>query len=175
VWTIAPAATSARTHAARVSPLASGEHLKAKPSRTGTAHLDHDPDQGLLAVPASDISSLAASSDQGLIDLDLAAERLALGGDHRSAQLLQDQPASLVARDPELALELHGGDPRCLGADQVGRPEPQRERGREMVGVRCRSACDALPGPERGALGFGEPDAAKPPTANGVWQRRAEP
>ncbi len=30
--------------------------------------------------------------------------------------------------DAELALELHRGDPRMVGGDQVGRPEPQPQR-----------------------------------------------
>jgi hypothetical protein len=104
-----------------------GQDREAQPARAPAADLDDHANEGLLAVPAGD-ASLAGLPDQGLVDLDLAAEGLALGGDHRQAQLLQDQPSGLIAGDPELALELHGGDPRRVGRHQIGSPEPESQR-----------------------------------------------
>jgi len=63
-----------------------------------------------------------------MLNLDLMLQEFALGGDHRTAQLLEDQPSSLVARQTELALELPGGDPRMVRGDQIGCPEPRPQR-----------------------------------------------
>jgi hypothetical protein len=66
-----------------------------------------------------------------VVDFDGAGQRLAFGGRHRPAQLVQDQPRRAIAGDAQLALELHRRDPRVVGGHQVGRPEshPQRRAG----------------------------------------------
>jgi hypothetical protein len=59
------------------------------------------------------------AADEELIDLDLAAQRLALGRDHGAAQLVQDQPRGLIARQSQLTLPLLGRDPRMVGGHQI--------------------------------------------------------
>ena len=94
------------THGVRVSLLASGSTCRrSRPEpwpRTSTI----TPTKVLCSGERATMT-LVAPADHGLIDLNLIAEQLALGSNHRPAQLLQDQPRRLIARDPELALELH--------------------------------------------------------------------
>lgn len=113
--------------------------MQAEPSRALTASLDDHPDQRLVAVAlASAAATLVVAADKGLVDLDLPPKRLSLGGHHRPAQLLEDQPGGLVARDPELTLELDGGNPRRVGGDEVGGPEPEPKRGVDPMHDRPR-------------------------------------
>src|SRR6266576_1710307 len=63
----------------------------------------------------------------GLIDLHHALQRLAVGINHRSSELLRQQPSRLV-REAELGLELdcrHAIGVRC---HEVRGPEPHRQR-----------------------------------------------
>jgi len=61
------------------------------------ANLDRDGHQRLVTrLTALDAGLHAA--DPALVDLGFVLERLALGSDHRAAQLLQDQPRRLIAR-----------------------------------------------------------------------------
>lgn len=85
---------------------------------------------------------LAAKGDRGAVDLHQAGERLALGIDHRSAELLEQQPSRLVAAQPELQPQLPGGD-----AVLVRRHEP---RGQEPELERQVAAVQDRPGGHRG-------------------------
>src|SRR5207253_8454399 len=60
--------------------------------------LDRARDQELAVVRAPRPGGLAlgAKGQAGLVDLDQAGERLALGVDHRVAELPQEQPGALV-------------------------------------------------------------------------------
>src|ERR1019366_3977177 len=74
----------------------------------------------------------SAPADVGFIGLDkfvgLTTDPILVGAHHASAQLVQNLEGSLVARQTELPLELHGRHARRLAGDQIRRPEPDRER-----------------------------------------------
>ena len=97
------------------------------------------------------MSALLVPAEPEVVDLHLALQGLALGGHHRPAQLLQDQPCRLVAREPELSLQLLGRDPGVMGGDQMGGPEQGAQRGAGSVHHRpgrdrgLKSAGRALP------------------------------
>src|ERR1700684_566934 len=105
-----------------------GEGREPQPPRAGAADLHRDPHQPLADGVSARLAIGIDAPDEALVDLDLAAQRGALGGDHRPAQLLQDQPGGLIAAEAELALQLLGGDPGRVGRDQIGRPEPEAKR-----------------------------------------------
>lgn len=79
-------------------------------------------------------SALAASTtaDVGLIGFDVlsgvASNPILVRADHASAQLVENLKGRFVARQPELPLELDGRHAGRLASDQVGCPEPHRER-----------------------------------------------
>src|SRR5215207_10374890 len=110
-----------------------GQDLKAKPPRALPADLDRDPAERLLARLAPAPAPFLEPAEVELVDLNLVLQRLTLGRDHRPAQRLQDQPRSLIARQPQLALKLLGRDPRMVGGDQVGGPEPDAQRRARLV------------------------------------------
>ena len=57
----------------------------------------------------------------GLIDLDQVLKQAAIRIDHGTAQLVQQEPGTLVTAEPELGLELQGGDTvRVAGHDVNG-------------------------------------------------------
>ena len=79
-------------------------------------------DQNQLLVRA------AFSPDERLVDLHERAERLAVGANHRGAQLMQPRPRRAVGAEAEDALEIFGGDAGAAGADLEDRAEPDSER-----------------------------------------------
>ncbi len=52
------------------------------------------------------VRALLEPAEEEFVDLDLALERLTLGGNHGAAQLVQHHPRGFVTADPQLALEL---------------------------------------------------------------------
>src|ERR1700736_2422448 len=64
-------------------------------------HLDGAGDEDLPGFGRIEKAVVGAERNFGLVDLDHALQRLALGIDHRSSQLLRQQPGSLVC-DAEL-------------------------------------------------------------------------
>ena len=68
-------------------------------------HLDGAGDEDLPGFGRIKKTVVGAERNFGLVDLDHALQRLALGIDHRSPELLRQQPSSLV-RDAELGFEL---------------------------------------------------------------------
>ncbi len=58
----------------------------------------------------------------------LAADPVLVGTHHAGAQLVKYLKSGFVTRQAELPLELDDRDARRLACDQVGRPEPHRER-----------------------------------------------
>src|SRR5665809_51769 len=111
------------------------------------ANLNRGTDERLLAALAAAFEALLVPAEPEVVDLYLALQGLALGSHHRPAQLLQDQPRRLVAREPELALQLLGRDPGVMGGDQIGGPEPGPQRGARSVHHR--------PGRDRGLQSAG--------------------
>src|SRR3954453_11910875 len=78
-----------------------GKDRQAQAPGSGAADLDRGTDQRLLSKPAAALKALLVAAEPELVDLDLALEQLALRRDHRAAQLLQDQPRRLIARESE--------------------------------------------------------------------------
>ncbi len=105
-----------------------GQDGQPQPSGALAANFDRDAPERLLAALAPALEACFVTTEEELVDLDLVRERRALGRDHRAAQLLQDQPRRLIAREPELALQLLGRDPGVVGGDQVRGPEPRSQR-----------------------------------------------
>mgnify|MGYP000055250356 CR=1 FL=1 len=89
-------------------------------SRPGAADLDGRDHQGFGATLASATDSVVKATNEALVDLDLAGERLPLGIWHRAPQLVKRRPRRFVALQPELALQLERRDPRRCSGDQVG-------------------------------------------------------
>jgi hypothetical protein len=112
--------------------------LHAHASAAGPADLDGDTHECLLAAGAPATQSLLVTANETLVDLNRVAQRLALGVDHGSAQLVQHHPRRLVALDPELTTQLQRGDIRRRRRHQVGGAEPQVQRGVGLVQHRAR-------------------------------------
>src|SRR3984893_3557306 len=102
---------------------------------------------------------LAAPSDPGLgtanrgvVDFYLAMKRLAHRIHRRSPQLVKYHPSGLVTLKTKLVMEKQRRDPSLIGRHQVGRPEPEGQRGLRIVkdGPRCQghllTTGGALPG-----------------------------
>jgi hypothetical protein len=110
------------------------ESRKPKTPRASAADLHGDPDKPLSNGVSAGLAVGIDAADETLVDLHFAAQGLALGGDHHPAQLLQDEPGGLIAREAELALQLLGGDARG-GGWRPGRPP----RTRDEAGCGCRA------------------------------------
>ena len=67
--------------------------------------LDGGTDEGLVAALTPAFEPFFEAAEEELVDFDLIEQRAALRGDHRAAQLVQDQPRRLVAGQAELALD----------------------------------------------------------------------
>ena len=90
-------------------------------------HLDGASDKDLPGFHGIEKAVVGPERNFGLVDLHHALQRLALRIDHRSSELLRQQPSSLV-RDAKLGLELdcrHAIRVRC---HEVRGPEPHRQR-----------------------------------------------
>ena len=74
----------------------------------------------------------SAAAHIGFIGLDnfsgLAADSVLVGTYHASAKLVKYLEGSFVPRQSQLPLELDCRHTGCLAGNQVGRPEPNRER-----------------------------------------------
>src|SRR5436309_13200781 len=57
-----------------------------------------------------------------------ATDAVATGSDHAGAEFLEDLERRLIAVQAELALELDGRDAWRMARNQVGGPEPDRQR-----------------------------------------------
>jgi hypothetical protein len=160
------------------------EHPQAHAPRPGSADLDHDAHQGFLAPLTAAFEAHLLTAEIELVDLHLILERLTLGRHHRPSELLQDQPRRLIAREPELALQLSGRDPRMMGRDQIRRPEPQPQRRASPVHDRARRhrrlgmTDDALPQmtplqhPRSPALAHRTNKAIRPPARRQILHTR---
>src|SRR5205085_10170624 len=58
----------------------------------------------------------------------LATDAVATGSDHAGAEFVEDLERGLIAVQAELALELDGRDAWRMARNQVGGPEPDRQR-----------------------------------------------
>src|ERR1700759_4700680 len=71
-------------------------------------------------------------ADVGFISLNMlvgfAADAVLIGTHHASAQLVENAKGCLIARQPELALNLNRRHSWGMANDQIGRPEPNIQR-----------------------------------------------
>ena len=58
----------------------------------------------------------------------LATDAVATGSDHAGAEFVEDLERGLVAVQAKLALELDGRDALRMARNEVGGPEPDRQR-----------------------------------------------
>ncbi len=70
-----------------------------------------------------------SASHHGVIDLNLAAQLFSTGSDHRTAQLVEAGPRSLITPQAQRPLQPEGADTALLVCDQPDRtkPDPQRQ------------------------------------------------
>ena len=106
------------------------EPQPAEPALLGLARcrLDRAGDDGLAGGTPAALAGLAAA-DEGLVGLDVAAERAAIRIDHGAADLLQPGPGRAVAAKAQLPLQLQRRDPALAGGHQVDREKPARQAG----------------------------------------------
>ncbi len=94
--------------------------------------LDSAGDEDIALMTASAAAGggimLAAAGDCGLIDLDKAAQRVAIGRHHAGAQLGAERPGRLVGAQGELMLQLQGGDAIGVRSHQISGSEPHGQR-----------------------------------------------
>ena len=117
--------------------------------------LDGDQHQGGTAAfqLAAAAQPRLRAADPGVIDFDVAMQRLAGRVDHRAPQLVQQHPRRFVPPQPQLPLEQQGGHASLVGDGQIGRPEPDRQRRLRVVENRAGRQRDlvaarrALPSP----------------------------
>ena len=76
------------------------------------------------ALPACGRVFCGTEREGGLIDLDQVLEQAAIGVNHGPAQLVQQEPGTLAAAEPELGLELQGGDAVRVAGHDVNGHEP---------------------------------------------------
>ena len=120
--------------------------------RAGDAHLA----LRAAALPAGGRLLLRAQRQRGLIDFDQVLKQAAIGGDHGTAQLVQQEPGTLVAAEPELSLELQGGDAVRVAGHDVGGREPCLQG--QVAAVHDRACA------HRGLLPAGRTFPARPAT-----------
>src|SRR3954447_8763064 len=108
------------------------DHRQPDPARPLAHGLDRPRDQELALVRSAglgrDRAVLGAKGEAGLVHLHQARQRLALGIDHRPAELAEQQPGGLVGAEPELQPQLPGRHPVPVRRDQPRRQEPELER-----------------------------------------------
>ena len=86
--------------------------------RAGNAHLA----LWAATLPACGRVFCGAEREGGLIDLDQVLKQAAIRIDHGTAQLVQQEPGTLVTAEPELGLELQGGDTIRVAGSRCERP-----------------------------------------------------
>jgi hypothetical protein len=135
VWMVEPGATFCVMKAVdRRRPEVRDDCHTGTP-RSSSALLNGDHDECRAAPP-----ELAAPADPGLgtanpgvVDFYLAVKRLARRIHRRSPELVQYHPSGFVTLKTKLVLEKQRRDPALVGRHQVGRPEPEGQRGLRIV------------------------------------------
>ena len=145
-------------------------------ARPAVGHLDGAGDEhlalGAPSVPTAVRIILAAQGDGRLVDFHQAGEPRAAGRHHSPAQLGAQQPGRLVRSQPQLRLQLQGGDAVGMSGHQIRRPEPDGQRQLRAV-HHCAGGNRGLPA-AAGALP-GERLGRKLPALAVSARRAAEP
>src|SRR4051812_19955636 len=116
------------------------DHRQPDAPRAGAPDLDRAGDQQLAVArpPGPGRRVPGAERQAGLVDLHQAAQRRAVGVDHRRPQLAQRQPGRLVAARAELEPQLPGRHPVPVRRHQPGGGEPDLQRQVAAVHHRAR-------------------------------------
>ena len=104
------------------------DNLEPNPTRCPAPDLDGGHDQRLVEELAAAAQPHFGTPDVALVHFDLGLQRLPVGADHGTPQLLEQDPGRLVPGDPELPLPLEAGHAWRVRRDQVGGPKPEGER-----------------------------------------------
>jgi len=105
------------------------QHRKTDPARPVFATFDRDKYRNRPAafqLPAPRDASLRPANP-GVIDLDIAMQRLSRGIDHRAPQLMEHHPRRFVTPQTELPLDPQRRGAALIGRHQVRGPEPLDE------------------------------------------------
>jgi len=105
------------------------QHRKTDAARPVFATLDRDKHRNRPAVfqlPAPRDAGLRPANP-GVIDLDIAVQRLSSRIDHRAPQLMEDHPRRFIAAQAELPLDPQRRGAALIGGHQVRGPEPLDE------------------------------------------------
>ena len=96
--------------------------VRSRPNLNGADH-------NRLVVSAATFAACLAA-DEAFVNLDrmLAADGVALGANHTSAELVEYLEGCLITRERKLTLELNSGLSWDLRGHQVCAPKPRRER-----------------------------------------------
>ena len=117
------------------------DHGQAQASRLAVVDLDPAYDQHLALVAASAAAGrrvvLGPQGQACLVDLDDARQRMALGMDHRPAQLARQHPGRPIRTEPEHRLELQRRDAVRMRRHQKCRQKPRSQW--QFAGVHDRS------------------------------------
>src|SRR3954453_6672727 len=140
------------------------DHRQPDAPRALAPDLDRAGDQELAVVrpPGPGRRVPGAERQAGLVDLHQAAQRRAVGGDHRRPQLPQQQPGRLVAAQAQLQPQLPGRHPVPVRRHQPGGGEPDLQR--QVAAVRDRARRHRGLAPAGPAL-QGQDLAPEPPEA----------
>lgn len=84
------------------------------------------------------------ATDEGLVDLDVAAEQVLRGAAHRGAQLVAHRPGGLIRPEPEQWLKRCGTDAVLRDGHQPGGLEPHRQRRAGVLEDRAGEYPDSL-------------------------------
>ena len=106
--------------------------VETQPSRrVAVANFDAADHQHLALVAAPNTAAVRLLSgvegQRGFVDLDQARQGIAVGVDHRTAQLGSEHPGGAVRAEPELLLQLKCGHAVRMSCHQISRPEPDRQ------------------------------------------------
>src|SRR5439155_16235387 len=135
-------------------------HASAGALRT---HLDRDRDDLFLA--AAPVAAGRLRADKGLVDLKLAYQPVTPRAYHRPAQLVQQRPGGLVARQPERTLERERAHARLLIRHIPGGGEPGHERQTRVGQDRARRHRTLQPAARTAPQAAREPPGIRPAAA----------
>ena len=106
-------------------------------------------DQYRHGVPTFQLSAASKArlrpANPGVVDLDLAMQRLARHIDHGPPELVQHHPSGFISTQSKLALKQERRDSARVGCHQICRPEPVGQRRLRVVKNRPRRQRHLVP------------------------------
>ena len=142
VWMVEPGATFCVMKLLIVVALKSGMTAITGTPRSSSALLNGYHDECRAAPPelAAPADTGLGAANPGVVDFDLVVKRLAHRIHRRSPELVKYHPSGFITLKTKLVLEKQRRDASLIGRHQVGRPEPEGQRGLRIVkdGPRCQ-------------------------------------